>query len=160
MTKQRNWVMAGLGVVVVAALVTANYRQREEAAPPVGIPAVSEAGTARVTAAPTAPPAEESNDPGTVNPAPPSALNQAGEMPAAGLSRMDRVPVYQVKVSKGDPLPKALDARLFEHPAVVRAYQAAGRMPEVLAQLPCYCWCERQGHAGLLDCFVTGHGAG
>jgi len=30
----------------------------------------------------------------------------------------------------------------------------------VLAQQPCYCWCDKFGHASLLDCFATEHGAG
>ncbi len=72
---------------------------------------------------------------------------------------MARVPMYQTAVKKSS-LPKALDAGLFEHPAVVRAYRAAAKIPEVLAQQPCYCWCEQQGHTGLMDCFATGHGAG
>ena len=39
------------------------------------------------------------------------------------------------------------------------AYRVAGQIPEVLAQLPCYCYCDRRGHRGLLDCFASKHGA-
>lgn len=41
---------------------------------------------------------------------------------------------------------------------VKEAYEVAREIPEVLLQLPCYCWCDRIGHGSLLDCFVDHHG--
>ncbi len=39
------------------------------------------------------------------------------------------------------------------------AYEAAREVPEVLAQLPCYCGCMTGfGHRNNLDCFHDGHG--
>ena len=39
---------------------------------------------------------------------------------------------------------------------VVRAvYTFAAEHPEVLSYVPCYCGCERSGHRGNEDCFVT-----
>jgi uncharacterized protein with PCYCGC motif len=39
---------------------------------------------------------------------------------------------------------------------VVRAaYQFAAEHPEVLGYVPCYCGCERSGHRGNEDCFVS-----
>jgi hypothetical protein len=39
---------------------------------------------------------------------------------------------------------------------VVRAaYQFAAEHPEVLSYVPCYCGCERSGHRGNEDCFVS-----
>lgn len=39
---------------------------------------------------------------------------------------------------------------------VVRAvYRFAAEHPEVLSYVPCYCGCEREGHRGSEDCFVT-----
>jgi hypothetical protein len=39
--------------------------------------------------------------------------------------------------------------------AVVQAaYEFAARHPEVLQYVPCFCGCERGGHAGNHDCFV------
>src|SRR5213593_1114499 len=35
------------------------------------------------------------------------------------------------------------------------AYRFAAEHPEVLAYAPCYCGCERSGHRGNDDCFVT-----
>lgn len=39
------------------------------------------------------------------------------------------------------------------------AYQAAKEIPEILAQLPCFCGCmENLGHKSNLDCFADDHG--
>ena len=56
-------------------------------------------------------------------------------------------------------LPKTLDPNLFKGKAR-RAYQIAHEIPEVLAQMPCFCECESFGHENLLDCFIDQHGAG
>jgi hypothetical protein len=41
-------------------------------------------------------------------------------------------------------------------PEVVRAaYKFAAEHAEVLSYVPCYCGCERSGHRGNEDCFVT-----
>ena len=48
----------------------------------------------------------------------------------------------------------------FQHPVMVKAYQAAARIPKVLHQLPCYCYCDRShGHNSLHSCFESEHGA-
>ena len=39
------------------------------------------------------------------------------------------------------------------------AYEFAARHPEVLHYIPCYCGCERSGHAGNHDCFVRSRDA-
>jgi hypothetical protein len=45
-------------------------------------------------------------------------------------------------------------------PDVVRAvYKFAAEHPEVLGYVPCYCGCERSGHRGNDDCFVTSRAA-
>ena len=45
-------------------------------------------------------------------------------------------------------------------PDVVRAaYQFAAEHPEILAYVPCYCGCERSGHRGNDDCFVSARNA-
>ena len=49
--------------------------------------------------------------------------------------------------------------RFVSRPQVAQAYRVAGQIPAVLAQQPCYCYCDSLGHSGLLDCFVTEHGA-
>lgn len=45
--------------------------------------------------------------------------------------------------------------------AIVRAtYEFAARHPEVLDYVPCFCGCERGGHKGNHDCFVSGRDSG
>jgi len=41
-----------------------------------------------------------------------------------------------------------------------RAYQIAREIPDVAAQMPCFCDCGAFGHENLLDCFIDQHGAG
>jgi hypothetical protein len=48
----------------------------------------------------------------------------------------------------------------FSHPAVKASYKAARAVPDVLHQLPCYCFCDRNfGHKSLRTCFESNHGA-
>jgi hypothetical protein len=44
-------------------------------------------------------------------------------------------------------------------PMVQAAYEFAARHPEVLQYVPCFCGCERGGHAGNHDCFVRSRDA-
>jgi hypothetical protein len=37
---------------------------------------------------------------------------------------------------------------------VTAAYKFAAEHPEILSYVPCFCGCERSGHAGNADCFV------
>jgi hypothetical protein len=66
----------------------------------------------------------------------------------------------QTKVVKSESLPTPLPAERFQG-QVREAYKAAAEIPDVLAQVSCYCGCDKsQGHRNLLDCFVDDHGAG
>jgi len=40
-----------------------------------------------------------------------------------------------------------------------RAYELAAKIPAVLHQQPCYCYCDRMGHNSLHSCFENAHGA-
>jgi hypothetical protein len=61
-----------------------------------------------------------------------------------GPHKQDRLP----------PLP--FDPAPARPPEVVRAaYTFAAEHPEILGYVPCYCGCERSGHRGNDDCFVT-----
>jgi hypothetical protein len=52
-----------------------------------------------------------------------------------------------------------LDPNLFVG-EVKQAYQVAERDPALLAQLHCYCGCDRtDGHKNLLDCYRDNHGS-
>ena len=39
------------------------------------------------------------------------------------------------------------------------AYELAAKIPNVLHQQPCYCYCDRMGHNSLHSCFESAHGA-
>jgi hypothetical protein len=61
-----------------------------------------------------------------------------------------------------DPAAKlrmTLDPQLFQGD-VRKAYQVAQDDPALLAQMHCYCGCDRtEGHKNLLDCFRDKHGS-
>jgi Protein of unknown function with PCYCGC motif len=60
-----------------------------------------------------------------------------------------------------EKLPSTLDPNLFtgNYGAIV-TYTLAGRIKEVLYQVPCYCPCNKlEGHESLLDCYTSKHGA-
>ncbi len=46
-----------------------------------------------------------------------------------------------------------------QHPYQTHAYELASRIPVVLHQQPCYCYCDRIGHNSLHSCFEGTHGA-
>jgi hypothetical protein len=61
-----------------------------------------------------------------------------------GPHKQDRLPALPY-----DPTPA-------RPPDVVRAaYTFAAEHPEILGYVPCYCGCERSGHRGNDDCFVS-----
>jgi Protein of unknown function with PCYCGC motif len=65
----------------------------------------------------------------------------------------------QKSINPKTGLPRTLDPNLFSGKAK-EAYQVAREIPEILAQVPCFCECEPFGHENLLDCFIDNHGAG
>jgi Protein of unknown function with PCYCGC motif len=76
------------------------------------------------------------------------------------------VPAYHPNPpAKGEALaPIASAGQLAEmnlkYPFQYRAYEAAAKVPRVLYQLPCYCFCDRSaGHQSLHSCFEGDHGA-
>lgn len=46
-----------------------------------------------------------------------------------------------------------------QYPFQSRAYELAAKIPGVLYQQPCYCYCDRMGHKSLRSCFEDTHGA-
>jgi len=80
------------------------------------------------------------------------------------LAQSDHVPAYNDGALKpGDAapiLPKdQRTGELFANAYQVKAYQLAAKIPSLLNQMPCYCYCERIGHRSLHTCFETSHGA-
>lgn len=69
-----------------------------------------------------------------------------------------RIPAYYTAPPKLNTLPPTLSPELFTGNERL-AYQAAREIPQTLAQLPCYCHCDKSiGHKSLLSCFETDHG--
>jgi hypothetical protein len=46
-----------------------------------------------------------------------------------------------------------------QYPYQTHAYELASKIPNVLHQQPCYCYCERMGHNSLHSCYENTHGA-
>jgi hypothetical protein len=68
-----------------------------------------------------------------------------------------RVPAFEKEPRN---LPATLSPEMFTG-MTRRAYQAVREIPETIAQLPCYCHCDRGfGHKSLHSCFVDTHAAG
>ncbi len=75
-------------------------------------------------------------------------------------ARPERIPPFYESEAAAKPFPVTLPAAYFRNRLVARAYRVAQEIPGVLAQQPCYCYCEKFGHHSLLDCFASDHGAG
>jgi hypothetical protein len=73
------------------------------------------------------------------------------------------VPAYNAAPAMTEKLPHILagkELENFQYPVIAKAYRAAAKVPAVLHQLPCYCYCDRNhGHKSLHTCFETEHGA-
>lgn len=80
------------------------------------------------------------------------------------LAQGEHVPAYNLTAPKASDLMPILpaDQRVgenFKFPFQVKSYELAGKIPVVIAQMPCYCYCERMGHGSLHTCFESNHGA-
>ena len=85
-----------------------------------------------------------------------------GEHPKTLKQETDSKTFKTLKEKLIDPktgMPKTLDPHHFKG-KTKKAYQIAKDIPEVLAQVPCFCDCDVFGHDNLLDCFIDQHGAG
>jgi hypothetical protein len=75
------------------------------------------------------------------------------------------IPAYNAGLPpKGTKLPAIMTkAQLWgadaQYPYQTRAYELAAKIPAVLHQQPCYCYCDRMGHNSLHSCFESTHGA-
>jgi len=75
------------------------------------------------------------------------------------------VPAYNAAPPpKGAKLPPILSRDQLwgengQFPYQIRAYDLAAKIPVVLHQQPCYCYCDRMGHNSLHSCFESAHGA-
>jgi hypothetical protein len=46
-----------------------------------------------------------------------------------------------------------------QYPYQTHAYELAAKIPNLIHQQPCYCYCDRMGHNSLHSCFEGTHGA-
>src|ERR1700730_824205 len=75
------------------------------------------------------------------------------------------IPAYNAgPPPKGTKLPAVLTKDQLwgadaQYPYQTHAYELAAKIPAVLHQQPCYCYCDRIGHNSLHSCFETTHGA-
>jgi hypothetical protein len=76
------------------------------------------------------------------------------------------VPAYNAAAPpKGKKLPPILPKENLwgenaQSPYQTRAYEIAAKIPSVIHQQPCYCYCDRgMGHNSLHSCFENTHGA-
>ena len=89
---------------------------------------------------------------------PNTSVEMAKPTVAHNHATMTRVPAYYKAPPNLSILPPTLSPELFNGNQKL-AYQAAKEIPQTLAQLPCYCHCDRGfGHKSLLSCFETEHG--
>ena len=84
---------------------------------------------------------------------------------AASQPEESRVPAFNPSPpAKGAKLPAILSKDQLwgnnsQYPFQTHAYELAAKIPGVLHQQPCYCYCDRMGHNSLHSCFETTHGA-
>src|SRR2546423_849598 len=75
------------------------------------------------------------------------------------------IPAYNAgPPPKGTKLPAIMSkAELWgadaQYPYQTHAYDLASKIPTILHQQPCYCYCDRMGHNSLHSCFESTHGA-
>ena len=85
--------------------------------------------------------------------------------PWATSQQEGKVPAYNAgPPKKGTKLPPILPkeqlwAENAQYPYQTHAYELAAKIPVVLHQQPCYCYCDRMAHNSLHSCFETTHGA-
>ncbi len=70
-------------------------------------------------------------------------------------------PAPPKKADKLPPIlpPEVLWQQNFQQPFQAHAYELASKIPNVLHQQPCYCFCDRMGHKSLRTCYETTHAA-
>jgi hypothetical protein len=68
-----------------------------------------------------------------------------------------RVPAHHKDAASASPMKATLDPELFTG-KIRQAYQVAREIPDTLAQLPCYCYCDQGfGHKSLHSCYEDNH---
>jgi len=94
----------------------------------------------------------------TNGPTAPAADHQASHQPTETPARTaDTIPAHYDYAPSRSSLGPTLEPEKFTGP-VREAYRAAREIPQTLAQLPCYCHCDRgMGHKSLYSCYEDTH---
>jgi len=77
----------------------------------------------------------------------------------------NRVPAFHsAPPAKGGNLPPILGKEQLwgeneQYPYQSHSYEIAAKIPNVIYQQPCYCYCDRMGHKSLHSCVESTHGA-
>jgi hypothetical protein len=91
----------------------------------------------------------------------PAAAPPAAHEPSVSQKPARPLPPYHESAEAAKPFPQLMPVERYrDYPVLSRAYAVAHRIPDVLAQQPCFCYCDRFGHGSLLDCWASDHGAG
>jgi hypothetical protein len=85
----------------------------------------------------------------------PDPASDMASIPEAQQPVEFRIPVFHENVD-ALTLPAVKDPSTVA-PEARAAYTIVQNKPKLIAQLPCFCYCERWGHGSLHDCFVTEH---
>src|SRR5262249_42179743 len=89
-------------------------------------------------------------------PAPEQQASHAPIEPAA--QALNTIPAHYDHAPSRSSLGPTLEPEKFTAGPVRDAYRAAREIPETLAQLPCYCHCDRgMGHKSLYSCYQDDH---
>ncbi|HEX8773637.1 MAG TPA: CYCXC family (seleno)protein [Pyrinomonadaceae bacterium] len=89
----------------------------------------------------------------------PVSRSSSSAPPPTAANPVGRVPAHYEDVRSMGQLPPTLPPERFFGQARL-AYKVAQEIPQTLAQLPCYCYCDETfGHKSLHSCYETDHSA-
>lgn len=136
--KRRSFlIMAGLGAVASACTASDEHGAARRPVPPTA--QGTQSGGLNASASHAAPPARDAH----------------GHTPP----QADDVPAFQTDPAALKNLPPTLAPEKFTGKQRL-GYEAARAIPQTIAQLPCYCHCDKGfGHKSLHSCFVDDHAA-
>jgi len=89
-----------------------------------------------------------------------TAHNHQAQQPSpAATALARRVPAYFKEPPDVKSLPATLPPERFDG-KIRQAYAVAKEIPQTLAQLPCFCYCDTIGHKSLHSCYEDDHSTG
>ena len=100
--------------------------------------------------------AQESSPPPQQPSAPEQQPQQASQQSADHSHGEFHVPAYFENPDSAEPLKAILPKESVPYFAQA-GYEIVRRKPRLIAQMPCFCYCEKFGHTSLHTCFETDH---